>query len=352
MPEPTWTQVADVEEGDLTDFNSTTTSGAGLIAASLVAALAGSYGVLITTVEGTAGETAFGTLSGTTNQVEKTVEFLLEIPPAELVMANGDIFNVMLAVGSGTGTFAFTVFLRYTTASGYEILPRYFDDAGTGTTLTGQVISAGASHKIRITWKAATGAGANNGYLNAYVDEVRFASYATIDNDGHDVDLVRFGAVTGIDAGTGGIFYLDNCQVYDGIAGITYNQSPSGAITPTGSITRLTGKVLTGAITPAGTLAKLTAKFFSGVITPVGTLTKNTAKAFAGIITPAGSITKNISKILSGIITPVGTLFRDIQRLLKVRLSKAPTADILVIVSPTANVRTNKSPTGDIEVSV
>ena len=226
--DPTWTQIADVEENDLTDFNSTTTSGAGLIAASTTAALAGTYGVLITTVLGTANETAYGTLSGTTNKTEKTIETLFD--PNALTMALNDTFFLIRAGGSGAISTTMRVDLLFNTSSQYTITAIMFNDASGAHATTASVITD-ASHTIRIVWKASTAVGANNGYLYLYIDDVFIEALTGIDNDGYDIDTVAFGAFSGIDAGTGGTFFLDNCQVYDGIyhsTGISGSATLSG----------------------------------------------------------------------------------------------------------------------------
>ena len=62
---------------------------------------------------------------------------------------------------------------------------------------------------IEIEWRAATAAGANNGYLAFWLDSSPLARLTAIDNDTQRIDSVRLGAVTGVDAGTRGAFYLD-----------------------------------------------------------------------------------------------------------------------------------------------
>jgi hypothetical protein len=62
---------------------------------------------------------------------------------------------------------------------------------------------------VEIEWQAATAVGANNGYLAFWLDSSPLARLTAIDNDTQRIDSVRLGAVTGVDTGTRGAFYLD-----------------------------------------------------------------------------------------------------------------------------------------------
>ena len=66
-----------------------------------------------------------------------------------------------------------------------------------------------APHLLEIDWRAATAAGANDGGLTLWVDEVDKGSFSNIDNDTRRVDQVKWGAVFGIDTGTRGTYYFD-----------------------------------------------------------------------------------------------------------------------------------------------
>jgi hypothetical protein len=69
-----------------------------------------------------------------------------------------------------------------------------------------------AMHFIELNWKAATGAGKNNGGLVLWIDGVKKASLSGIDNDTRRIDLVHIGAVAGIDSGTRGSYYFDEFE--------------------------------------------------------------------------------------------------------------------------------------------
>lgn len=81
-----------------------------------------------------------------------------------------------------------------------------------------------------------------------------------------------------------------------------------GAITPTGSLVRVTNKPIAGSLTPAGSLVRQTNKALAGGVTPAGSLSRVTAKPLAGSVTPAGAMAKVANKVPSGAMTPSGEL--------------------------------------------
>lgn len=99
--------------------------------------------------------------------------------------------------------------------------------------------------------------------------------------------------------------------LYAGIAiagGTTYNQSVSGALSFSGSLTKQTGKVLTGSISPTGTLLKQIGKLLSGALSISGDLVKQTGKLLSGALSPEGGLLKQVNKVLSGDVSFSGTL--------------------------------------------
>jgi hypothetical protein len=64
-------------------------------------------------------------------------------------------------------------------------------------------------HYIELDWKAATGIGANNGYIKLWIDGILQENKSGLDSDTETVDKVIFGT-TGIAATTSGIVYFDD----------------------------------------------------------------------------------------------------------------------------------------------
>jgi len=90
----------------------------------------------------------------------------------------------------------------------YQIRLRQQNDSFS-TSSTAWVTISDAPHFIEMEWWAATAVGANNGGVTLWVDGVQAGSLSGLDNDTRRIDQVRFGAASGIDAGTLGTYYLD-----------------------------------------------------------------------------------------------------------------------------------------------
>jgi len=82
-----------------------------------------------------------------------------------------------------------------------------------GSTIVDRTNITDAPHKIRAVWQASSGVGADDGFCHLYIDDVLEKSLTGVDNDTLSVDEVRFGACSALDAGTYGIFYMDDCKI-------------------------------------------------------------------------------------------------------------------------------------------
>ena len=197
---PILDQVADMEEGDLTDFDTTV----GNVSATMPSALEGDWGMEINT---TPSANSYGEFTGPTNEVSFTMQTLID--PNSLTMANGDVFTVLSARGSGTSVITIRVDLR-SDAIDYMFRATAFLDSG-GNVQTGLINIVDISQKLRVVWVPSSAPGSDDGFAVMYIDGVNVAILETIDNDGYDVDTLRVGAVASLDAGTSGAFYEDDC---------------------------------------------------------------------------------------------------------------------------------------------
>ena len=93
-------------------------------------------------------------------------------------------------------------------AGSYRIRLRQTNDSA-GTASTAWVNLTDATHFIEIEWRAATAVGANDGSTTLWIDNVLSGSLSGVDNDTRRIEYVRFGAVSGLNAGVGGTYYLD-----------------------------------------------------------------------------------------------------------------------------------------------
>jgi YD repeat-containing protein len=156
--------------------------------------------------------------------------------PNSYAVTGSDKTHAILVGRNISGTGVFTVQLRYT-GSVHQIGAQLVNDA-TGITSTNWYTISVSKHPIEIDWKAATGAGANNGYLSLWLDGVLQETKSGIDNDTRRVDEVRFGPSSGIDSGSSGTVYYDTFEsrrsTYIGPAGVmaAFNANPVSGTAP------------------------------------------------------------------------------------------------------------------------
>lgn len=197
----TWTQIADGEEGDETDWDAVTENGSSTLDVSTDAKKNGSYGWKVTIV---GNDTTFGTFTGPS--AETAVTFELQFDPNSITMATNDEFH--LAYSSG---IEFIIYCNYD-GTNYRVRAGIENDAD-GYSYTSSHNLTDAYQKIRTVWKASSGS--DDGFLCLYVDDILRESITGVDNDTKTVSIIYAGAVGGIDNGTSGVFYMDDCQWED-----------------------------------------------------------------------------------------------------------------------------------------
>ena len=107
------------------------------------------------------------------------------------------------------GTSKAVVRVEFRNSSGnYQLRAGILNDASNWTNSAWFTITD-APHPVEFDWKAATSAGANNGYMTLWIDGTQKANLTNVDNDTWRIDRARLGAVAGIDTGTRGTYYLD-----------------------------------------------------------------------------------------------------------------------------------------------
>ncbi len=139
--------------------------------------------------------------------------------PNTIAMASGDMHHIFSGRLGSVDVFR-VLFQR--SSAGYQVRVQIRTDAATNTSGSWYTITDGP-HAIEIEWKAATAAGANNGYISLWIDGALKQTRSAIDNDTQRVDEVRLGPLAGIDAGTRGVTYFDAFESrrtgYIGLAG-------------------------------------------------------------------------------------------------------------------------------------
>ncbi len=105
----------------------------------------------------------------------------------------------------------FRIELERSTGGNYVIRSGLLNDS-TAWKNTGWVTLSDRKHSIEFDWKAATRAGANDGVISLWLDNVLVGKASKVDNDTRRIASVRLGAVEGIDTGTRGTYYFDAFQ--------------------------------------------------------------------------------------------------------------------------------------------
>jgi hypothetical protein len=126
------------------------------------------------------------------------------LDPNSISMADGLDFYIFTGYQTSS---VFQVQFGFS-AGNYRIRLRQQNDANS-TTSTAWVTISDAPHVIEIEWWASTAAGANNGGVNLWIDEIPSGSLTGVDNDTRRIEYVRLGAVSGLNSGILGTFYLD-----------------------------------------------------------------------------------------------------------------------------------------------
>jgi PKD repeat protein len=126
--------------------------------------------------------------------------------PNSIKIANGNAHHIFYGY-SGTSKVVLRVEFRFSSGK-YQLRTALLNDATTWKN-SGWFTISDAPHFIELDWQASSAAGANNGSLGFWINGVQKANLAAVDNDTRRIDSVRLGAVTGIDAGTRGIYYFD-----------------------------------------------------------------------------------------------------------------------------------------------
>jgi hypothetical protein len=126
--------------------------------------------------------------------------------PNTITMASGDSHIILRGYGASS-TVVLRVEFGYA-ANGYQIKAGLIND-GTAWTETGWIPLSDAPHAIELDWRAATGAGADNGGLTFWIDGAQQADLTGVDNDTRRIERAMLGALASLDSGTSGTYFFD-----------------------------------------------------------------------------------------------------------------------------------------------
>jgi hypothetical protein len=125
----------------------------------------------------------------------------------QLAMSTGDVFDHLQALSS-TGDVQLRLRLRGG-ASGKSLEVAVRLDSGSEASTAPIALSGTGWTRVELEWKASD-VGGSNGHLRLWLDDVEQGGLSGLDNEDGRIDLIRWGVVEGLDAGSGGTLDLDD----------------------------------------------------------------------------------------------------------------------------------------------
>ncbi len=188
------------ETGDLSAWSSAQTD-SGDLSVSPEAAIGGAFGL-----RAVIDDNRVIYVVDTTPAGERTYSGRFYFDPNGISMASGNAHVIFKAMDAASRT-AFQVELR-SFQGDYQVRAHApWDSGGAYNSPWFRIRDDG--HLIVVIWQAASAEGIGDGWLALYIDGEGVSFGGGIDNDTRRVDLVRLGAVGGIDTATRGTTYFD-----------------------------------------------------------------------------------------------------------------------------------------------
>lgn len=211
--------VDDFESGNLTAWTSETDSGGYLNIGTEAVALHGTYGMSVE-IPNTTGRYVAKTLASNQTRLRSRCY----INTNSIAITNNTEVNFMYhynAVGN--------IFTCLRNEGGVYKIRLITNDDSTQVYTSSYAISNGV-HCVEVDWKASSGDGNNDGFIELLIDGTSKETVSNIDSDTRTTRYIRFGAVSQIAAGTSGTIYLDDyvCNNTGDVIGVI-------AETPTGN---------------------------------------------------------------------------------------------------------------------
>jgi hypothetical protein len=194
----------DFESGDLSNWISAITDG-GDLSASTTSAYQGSYG-LQALIDDNSNLRAID--SSPLDETHYRARFYFN--PNSLVMSSGKAHFILDGMYLDTNDAILRIELIYENGQ-YKLRTRVMKDNYAYINSSKYVISDDW-HVVEVEWQASSAPGANDGFINFWIDGNLMETISNIDNDLHTIGEVRLGATAGVDAGTAGSMFFDNFE--------------------------------------------------------------------------------------------------------------------------------------------
>lgn len=173
-----------------------------------LAARNGTYGLVIPIMDTTS---RYGEFTGPINEAEITAETWFS--PKSIAMAADDEFVHVALREDVAGVDVARINLLYN-GTNYALRIEAREDGGAYVVSNAISIANHYGH-ARLVLIVSSGAGNDDGYLFLYWNDIKIAELSGLDNDTLNVDRMLPGAVSGLDAGTYGLIYLDDVRWSD-----------------------------------------------------------------------------------------------------------------------------------------
>ena len=144
---------------------------------------------------------------------EDSYEVSFWIRPEAGLVIQGKKLMVLQAIRQvGGKQKVFELFLR-TSGDAYALIARGWESGRRKTALDGVQLEGGAWRRIRVVWRAASGAGLDDGLLAIYTDDsLQPSDSVELENSSLRIDQVLFGQVKGKRGGTDGVVLFDQFE--------------------------------------------------------------------------------------------------------------------------------------------
>ncbi len=195
------------DSGNLSSWDAVITTGSGSIGAQAKAAILGPFG-MVATVDG-AGTSAWLRDNSPASETSYRASFYLSLAGIKQFL-DGNQHNILVARDDSPSQWVVLLAMRRS-GSNYQVRARTRLDNGSVVNTPWVVLSQFArAHRIEVVWDGAD-PGLSNGGLEFSVNGT-LEKLTALDNDAYQIDHVRFGMVSGIDAGTKGDYIFDEFE--------------------------------------------------------------------------------------------------------------------------------------------
>jgi hypothetical protein len=144
-------------------------------------------------------------------QMETSYRARFALDPNSIFMLNNQAFDLFQAFGTGflIRDLASLELRKWQGAYQIRALVRKNNNS---SVQSNWIPIDNAPNRIELDWQAATGPGANDGFLKISVNGHIRASMTGLDNDERFIEFIRLGLISGYDLGTFGSFYIDSFE--------------------------------------------------------------------------------------------------------------------------------------------